>query len=46
MDWQLNGRLETNSPNDGELNGQHENNSSKGWMAQKYISQGIDGWRV
>ena len=32
MDWQLNGRLENNSPNDGELNGQHENNSSKAWI--------------
>ena len=37
---------EDNSSKAGELNGQHENNSPKGWMAQKYLSKGMDGWRV
>ena len=39
---QNDGRIESymvgtkkNSPKDGELNGRHENNSPKGWTAQK-----------
>ena len=30
----------------GELNSRHANNSPKGWIAQKQLSKGTDGWRV
>ena len=31
---------------DGKLNGWHENNSPKRWMALKYLAKEMDGWRV
>ena len=30
-----NDRYKNNLPEDGKLNGRHENNSPEGWMAQK-----------
>ena len=40
---ELYSRHESNSLEDRELNGRHENNSPKGWTAQKYIARQRDG---
>ena len=55
-DGELNDQHENNSLKDGESMvgtkitlpgvGQYKNNSPKGWVAQKYLAKGMEGWRV